>query len=83
VLWYRRSDDEPEEDGFLDRLAVHHWQCSREAKDDWVDLLIGFLTEAPRGRREHLSTGVQLDVDLEADDDFPIRSRGAHRAACW
>jgi hypothetical protein len=25
----------------------------------------------------------KLDVDLEADDDFPIRRYVAHRAACW
>ena len=72
VLRNRRSDDQSEEDGFLDRLAVHDWQRARETEDDGIDLLVRFLNEAPRGRREHLGTGVQLDVDLEADDDFPI-----------
>ena len=83
VLRNRGSDNQAEENRFLDRLAVHHRQRTRETEDDGIDLLVGFLTEAPRGRREHLGTGVQLDVDLEADDDFPIRRRCAHRAACW
>jgi hypothetical protein len=78
-----RADDEAEEDGFLDRLAVHHRQRAREAEDDRVDLLVRLLAEAPGRRREDLGAGVQLDVDLEADDDFPIRRCVAHRAACW
>ena len=78
-----RAHDEAEEDGLLDRLAVHHRQRAGESEDDRVDLFVGFLAEAPGGRREDLGAGVQLHVDLEADDDFPIRRCVAHRAACW
>ena len=78
-----RAHDEAEEDGLLDRLAVHHRQRAGEAEDDGVDLLVGLLAEAPGGRREDLGAGMQLHMDLEADDDFPIRRNVAHRAACW
>ena len=77
------ADDEAEEDGLLDRLAVHHGQRSRKAEDHGVDLLVRLLAETPGGGSEDLGAGVQLHVDLEADDDFPIRRYVAHRAACW
>ena len=76
------AHDEAEEDGFFDRLAVHHRQRAGEAEDDRVDLLVGLLAETPGGGREDLGAGVQLHVDLETDDDFPIRRCVAHRAAC-
>ena len=35
-----------------------------------------------RTAAKHLALRLELDVDLEADDDFPVRRYVAHRAAC-
>ena len=76
------TDDQAEQDGFLDRLAVHDRQRTGQAEDDRVDLFVRLLAETPGRRREDLGARVQLDVHLEADDDFPFRG-GTHSAACW
>ena len=57
--------------GVLDRLLVGHRQHARMAQADRADVGVRRLAEGDLAAAEHLGAGVQLHVDLEADDGFP------------
>ena len=66
--------------GVLHRLLVGHRQHARVPQADRADLRVGRLAEGDLTAAEHLGAGVQLHVDLEADDRFPA---ALHRAAVF
>ena len=59
-------------------LGVGHRQRAGQAEADRAGARVGLLAEAQLAAAEHLRAGLELDVDLEADDGFV---RGAHANA--
>jgi hypothetical protein len=57
----------------LERRAVEDGQGAGVAEADGADLRIGRRAELDRARAEQLGPRLQLDVGLDADDEFVVR----------
>ena len=65
------------------RLAIHHRQGARQAQRNGVGLRVGRQAEVGAAPGEHLALGLELNVDLQADDDFVVHglvSSGRNKA---
>src|SRR5689334_4970197 len=65
----------PHHDPVGDRLRVGHRERPGEAKADRAGARVGLLAEAQLAAAEHLRAGLELDVDLEADDGFVVHAK--------
>ena len=66
------AECEPELDRPLDGLLVRHRQDAGMRQADRTGLRVRAGTEPDRAAAEHLRLGLQMDVDLTADDGFPV-----------
>jgi hypothetical protein len=68
------ADRQAEADRALDRAAVEHRQHAGQGDVHRARLAVGLGAEGGAGAGEDLAGGVELGVDFQPDDDFPIGS---------
>ena len=81
VLCDLAAEREPEPDRPLDRLPVRHGQRSRMREADRAGARVRVVERPDRATAEHLRPRLQLDMDLETDDRFPLAQRRLLRSA--
>lgn len=80
LVVHRASQRERGAGGEGDGARVEHGQCARQAEAQRAGVRVRRFTERGRAAAEDLAAGLELAVDLEADDEFPWRRR-VHRCA--
>ncbi len=63
-----RAQCQPDRQAEMDRLGVRHRQRARQAQTDRARVRVRRLPERQLTAAEHLRSGLQLDMDLQADD---------------
>src|SRR6266487_2504434 len=66
----------PELDRPLDRSLVRYGQGAGKRQANGAGARVRLTSEARLAAAEHLRVRLELDVDLEADDRFPVRHGG-------
>jgi hypothetical protein len=69
------AEREAEQDRPLHRLAVRHRQRTRERQADRARVRVRRVEVCDLAAAEHLRPRLQVDVDLEPDDRFPVHLR--------
>src|SRR5262249_48365827 len=84
VLGDAAAERESQLDRPLDRPSVRHRQRARMAEADRARSRVLGVAVAERAAAEQLRPGLQVDVDLEPDDRFPVAHRsGAGTESNW